>query len=209
VFEGKAVAITGATSELGAAVALAFAERGAAVALAARRAERLDALAREVEDEGGRALALPTDVADERQARAFVEHAYEHLGRLDVLVNAVAEQTAARGALEDVDERDCQRVLDTTLGAAIRLARAALPAASLLVLDEHDAVHLVGLRDGPFQLRPRDTLREWPDGEVRVRIRPGRDGLFRAVEIADMIVAAPWQSARQRAALELIAQLTR
>ena len=77
------------------------------------------------------------------------------------------------------------------------------------MLDERDAVHLVGLRDGPFQLRPRETLRKWADGEVRIRIRPGRDGLFRAVEVADMIVAAPWQSARQRAALELIEQLTR
>jgi hypothetical protein len=90
----------------------------------------------------------------------------------------------------------------------VHQARAALPAASLLVLDEQDAVHLVGLRDGPFQLRPGETLREWPDADVRVRIRPGRDGLFRAVEIDDMVVAAPWQSARQRAALELIEQLT-
>jgi hypothetical protein len=90
----------------------------------------------------------------------------------------------------------------------VRRARAALPAASLLVLDEQDAVHLVGLRDGPFQLRPGETLHEWPNGDVRLRIRPGRDGLFRAVEIADMVVAAPWQSARQRAALELIEQLT-
>jgi hypothetical protein len=93
--------------------------------------------------------------------------------------------------------------------ARVRLARATLPAASLLVLDGQDAVHLVGLRDGPFQLRPGETLREWPDAEVRVHIRPGGDGLFRAVEIADMVVAAPWQSARQRAALELIEQLTR
>jgi hypothetical protein len=93
--------------------------------------------------------------------------------------------------------------------ARVQQARAALPAASLLVLDEADAVHLVGLRDGPFQLRPQETLREWPDGELRLRIRPGRDGLFRAVELADMVVAAPWHSARQRAALELIEQLTR
>lgn len=93
--------------------------------------------------------------------------------------------------------------------AGVRRARAALPAASLLVLDDQDAVHLVGLRDGPFQLRTGEGLREWPDGDVRVHIRPGRDGPFRAVEIADMVVAAPWQSARQRAALELIEQLTR
>jgi hypothetical protein len=95
----------------------------------------------------------------------------------------------------------------------VEAARAVLPAASLLVLDECDRVHLVGLRDGPFQLRPRETLREWGEGEVSVRIRPGRDGLFRAVEVSDghleLLVAAPWRSSRQRAALELIEQLTR
>ena len=95
----------------------------------------------------------------------------------------------------------------------VEAARAVLPAASLLVLDECDRVHLVGLRDGPFQLRPRETLREWGEGKVSVRIRPGRDGLFRAVEVSDghleLLVAAPWRSSRQRAALELIEQLTR
>jgi hypothetical protein len=121
------------------------------------------------------------------------------LRRVDV-VSGVLDITGAPGlsGLRDGDD-----------DARVRRAETALPAASLLVLDDRDAVHLVGLRDGPFQLRPSDPLREWPDGDVRVRIRPGRDGLFRAVEIADMIVAAPWQSARQRAALELIAQLTR
>ena len=96
--------------------------------------------------------------------------------------------------------------------ARVRQARAALPAASLLVLDECDGVSLAGLRDGPFQLRPGETVREWAPGEVRVRVRPGRDEHFRAVEIAgdplELLVAAPWQSARQRAALELIERLT-
>ena len=121
------------------------------------------------------------------------------LRRVDV-VDGVLDITGSCGLCGLRDGEDDDRV---------RLARAALPAASLLVLDEHDAVHLVGLRDGSFQLRPGETLREWPDADVRLHIRPGRDGLFRAVEIDDMVVAAPWQSARQRAALELIEQLTR
>jgi hypothetical protein len=121
------------------------------------------------------------------------------LRRVDV-VDGVLDITGACGLCGLRDGED---------GDRIRRARAALPAASLLVLDEQDAVHLVGLRDGPFQLRPGETLREWPEADVRVFIRPGTDGPFRAVEIADMVVAAPWQSARQRAALELIEQLTR
>lgn len=121
------------------------------------------------------------------------------LRRVDV-VSGVLDITGAPGLSGLRDGEDDDRM---------RHARTTLPAASLLVLDEQDAVHLVGLRDGPFQLRAGAGLQEWPDGEVGLHIRPGRDGLFRAVEIADMVVAAPWQSARQRAALELIEQLTR
>ena len=73
---GRTIAITGASSGIGEATALACSAAGAAVALAARREDRIAELARRIEDEGGRAVALTTDVADERQARAFVEHAY-------------------------------------------------------------------------------------------------------------------------------------
>jgi NAD(P)-dependent dehydrogenase (short-subunit alcohol dehydrogenase family) len=125
VLDGRVVAITGASSERGAAIALALAEQGAAVALAARRADRLDALARRIEDEGGRALALPTDVADERQARAFVEHAYEHLGRLDVLVNAAA--APAPGPVEGADTERWRRALAVDLLGVLYCTHAALP----------------------------------------------------------------------------------
>jgi clavulanate-9-aldehyde reducatase len=84
---GKAVAITGASSGIGDATALALARGGAAVALGARRKDRIDALAARIEDEGGTAVALEVDVTDEAQARGFVEAAHERLGRLDSLVN--------------------------------------------------------------------------------------------------------------------------
>jgi NADP-dependent 3-hydroxy acid dehydrogenase YdfG len=125
MLEGTAVALTGASSELGAATALAFADRGAALALAGRRADRLEDLARRIEDEGGRALALPTDVADERQARAFVEHAYEHLGRLDVLVNGAA--VVVDGPVEGADTERWRRMLAVNVLGALYCTHAALP----------------------------------------------------------------------------------
>ena len=72
---GQVVAVTGASSGIGEATALACARAGAAVALAARRAERIDALAERIGQEGGRAIAVQTDVGEEDQARAFVQRA--------------------------------------------------------------------------------------------------------------------------------------
>src|SRR5690349_20317815 len=85
--QGQVVAITGASSGIGQATALACARAGAAVALAARRAKRIEELAERIRAEGGCALAVQTDVGEEEQARAFVQRANEELGRLDVLVN--------------------------------------------------------------------------------------------------------------------------
>jgi NADP-dependent 3-hydroxy acid dehydrogenase YdfG len=83
----RVVAVTGASSGIGEATALACAKAGAAVALAARRSDRIDALAQRIEGDGGRALAVQTDVGEEDQARAFVERTNDELGRIDVLVN--------------------------------------------------------------------------------------------------------------------------
>ena len=81
------MAITGATSGIGEATAVLAAKAGASVALAGRRADRLDDLVARIEADGGRAVAFPTDVSREYQARAFVEGAASQLGRLDALVN--------------------------------------------------------------------------------------------------------------------------
>src|SRR3954471_1410878 len=120
-----AVAVVGALSEFGTAIARSFADRGAALALADRDAEPLAALARSIEDDGTRALALPTDVGDERQARALVEHAYEHLGRLDVLVDAAALQVGR--SLEAGDTEAWRALLRVNVLGALYCAHAALP----------------------------------------------------------------------------------
>src|SRR4051795_10305455 len=122
---GRRIAITGASSGIGEATALACAQAGAAVALAARRGDRIAELAKRIEDEGGRAVALPTDVADERQARAFIEHAYEQLGRLDALVNNAGVMLLGPIAGAPTDE--WRRMIDANVYGVLYCTHAALP----------------------------------------------------------------------------------
>ena len=135
---GQAIAITGASSGIGEATALACASAGAAVALAARRGERIEALARRIEEDGGRAIALPTDVADERQARAFIEHAYEHLGRLDALVNNAGVMLL--GPVEGADTEEWRRMVDVNILGLLYCTHAALP-----VMREQGGGHVVNV----------------------------------------------------------------
>src|SRR5262245_13546826 len=87
MIEDSVVAITGASYGLGERPARARAHAGAKVALGARRADRIEDLARRIQADGGQAVAIETDVADEASARAFVEGAREQLGGLHGLVN--------------------------------------------------------------------------------------------------------------------------
>jgi len=135
---GKTVAITGASSGIGEATALACHRAGAAVALAARRGDRIAALAARIEDEGGRAVALETDVSDERQARAFVEHAYEHLGGLDALVNNAGLMLL--GPITAADTEEWRRMIDVNVYGVLYCTHAALPA-----MLERGAGHIVNV----------------------------------------------------------------
>jgi len=122
---GRTIAITGASSGIGEATALACAAAGAAVALGARREDRIVALAQRIEDDGGRAIALQTDVTDERQARAFVEHAYEHLGALDGLVNNAGVMLL--GPVAGAPTAEWRRMVEVNLLGLLYCTHAALP----------------------------------------------------------------------------------
>ena len=134
----RVVAITGASSGIGAATALAFAARGAAVALAARRAERIEELAERIAAEGGRAVAIETDVGDEASARAFVEGAAEQLGRLDVLVNNAGVMLL--GPVEGADTEHWRRMIDVNCLGLLYCTHAALP-----IMRERQSGHVVNV----------------------------------------------------------------
>jgi len=101
-FREKTVIVTGASSGIGRALALRLADEGAWLTLAARNAQRLDSLAEECQQRGGKALAIPTDVADESQCRALVQRTQEMYGRIDTLVNNAGIDVV--GKLEDLPD---------------------------------------------------------------------------------------------------------
>jgi NADP-dependent 3-hydroxy acid dehydrogenase YdfG len=117
--------VTGASSGIGEACALALAQQGAAVAIAARRKDRLDALAARIRGGGGRALVLEADVTDETQARAIVEQTAAELGRLDTLVNNAGLMLL--GPIPDADVNEWRRMLDINVNGLLYCAHAALP----------------------------------------------------------------------------------
>ncbi len=96
--------VTGASSGIGEATALALAEAGAKVAIAARRKDRLDALATKIHSHGGEAFAIEADFASEAEAQLAVKKTEERFGRLDILVN-----NAGVMYLEPVAEADLGR----------------------------------------------------------------------------------------------------
>ena len=123
--EGKVAAITGASSGIGEATALALAAEGAAVALAARREDRVAGLASRIEEDGGRALAVATDVTDETQANAFVARANEELGGLDVLVNNAGVMLLGPVAGAPTDQ--WRQMIEVNLLGLLYCTHAALP----------------------------------------------------------------------------------
>jgi NADP-dependent 3-hydroxy acid dehydrogenase YdfG len=123
---GRTALVTGASSGIGEATAIALAAKGAAVGVCGRRAARLEDLVRRIAAAGGRAVALPADLADEAAATGVVAEAIRQFGRLDILVNAAGVIQA--GGVENADTVQWRRVIEVNLLAALYTCKAAIPA---------------------------------------------------------------------------------
>ena len=123
--EGTVALITGASSGIGESTARELAECGAAVAVVARRKDRLEQLATEIEDKGGRALVVEADVTDPEQAAAAVERTVAELGRLDILVNNAGVMLL--GPAVDAPLEEWERTVDLNLKGLLYCTHAALP----------------------------------------------------------------------------------
>jgi short-subunit dehydrogenase len=123
--QGTTVVITGATSGIGRATALAFAEAGAKVVVAGRREERLVELVLELENKGCEALAVKTDVADQAQVENMIAKAIERFGKIDTLINNAGVGIAASFAEQSLE--DFKQVMEVNFWGAVYACKAVVP----------------------------------------------------------------------------------
>jgi short-subunit dehydrogenase len=121
----RRILITGASSGIGRSLAEKIASRGARVVLAARSAPALEALARQISDQGGQALAVPADVTSEDDRQRLLQAAANHLGGLDVLVNNAG--IASFGHFADSTEEVLRQIMEVNFFAPAELIRQAIP----------------------------------------------------------------------------------
>jgi NADP-dependent 3-hydroxy acid dehydrogenase YdfG len=121
----KVIVITGASSGMGEAAARHLAHKGAKLVLAARRSDRIDVLAKEINAQGGTAIAVATDVTREDDVKKLVDTAVNQLGRIDVLINNAGVMPLS--PLDQVKVNEWDQMIDVNLRGVLHGIAAALP----------------------------------------------------------------------------------
>ena len=132
------VLITGGSQGAGRATALKFARSGWDVTIAARKRDRLQAVAEQIEATGQKALAVPTDIGVEAQVNALVEQSLETFGKIDALINNAG--ICLTGSTLHTRTEDWQRLFDTNLWGCIYTIQAVLP--KMLEQDEGSIINV-------------------------------------------------------------------
>jgi len=159
---GKIVVITGASSGLGEAAARHLSAVGASVALGARRVERLQSLAGDLTAQGGKALALATDVTDRDQVKRLVDAAVETFGRVDVMINNAGLMPQSLLERLKIDEWD--RMIDVNIKGVLYGIAAALPH-----MKQRKAGHIINVSSvAGHKVRPGGTVYSATKHAVRV-----------------------------------------
>ena len=124
-FNGKVAFVTGATSGIGQACAIAFAKAGAKVVCVGRKAEALQHVEQEIRETGGEVLTINSDLARENEAQRVVEEAIQGFGGIDVLVNAAGH--LSNGTIENTSLEAWDEMMNVNVRAPFQLMQKALP----------------------------------------------------------------------------------
>jgi NADP-dependent 3-hydroxy acid dehydrogenase YdfG len=122
---GNVALVTGASSGIGEATALALAAEGARVAAAARRKDHLEELVKRIQDRGGQAMPLVVDIADDAQVHEMVRRTRDTWGRVDILVNDAG--VAQAGPIAGAKTEDWREMVNVNLLGLMYATHAVLP----------------------------------------------------------------------------------
>ena len=124
-FNGKVAFVTGATSGIGQACAIAFAKAAAKVVCVGRKAEALQDVERKIRELGAESLTINSDLARENEAQHVVEQAIRSFGGIDVLVNAAGH--LSNGTIENTSLEAWDEMMNVNVRAPFQLMQKALP----------------------------------------------------------------------------------
>jgi NADP-dependent 3-hydroxy acid dehydrogenase YdfG len=160
--EGKVIVITGASSGLGEAAARHLAEQGAIVVLGARRSERIKILAEEINKDGGKALALVTDVTQVEQVKALVDAAVKTYDRIDVIINNAG--LMPHSPLERLKIDEWNQMIDVNIKGVLYGIAAALP-----YMQQQKSGHVINVSSvAGHKVRPNGVIYSATKHAVRV-----------------------------------------
>jgi NADP-dependent 3-hydroxy acid dehydrogenase YdfG len=199
----KVVAVTGASTGIGKAIAIKLAENGVKVVLGARNTEQLEKVVQEITSNGGEAVFIKTDVSNKADLVQFVNLAVTQYGKLDVIVNNAGVARISR--IDELDTDGWDEMIDINIKGTLYGMAAAIP-----VFKQQQSGHIVniistsGLKIVPTQgvyagtknaLRTiAEAFRQESDGSIRITgISPGyikTDFAVRSVNTEEMKTAA-------------------
>ena len=171
--KGKVVVITGASSGLGEATARLLSAEGASVVLGARRVDRIQSLADELNAKGGKALAIATDVTHVEQVKKLVDSAVQKFGRIDVMINNAG--IMPHSPLERLKIDDWNRTIDVNIKGVLYGIAAALP-----YMKQQKAGHIINVSsvaghkvtpNGAVYCATKHAVRALSEG-LRVEVKP-------------------------------------
>jgi NADP-dependent 3-hydroxy acid dehydrogenase YdfG len=201
ILEGKIAIVTGASSGLGEATAVALTQEGAKTVLAARRGDRLRAIEKRINASGGTALAIEADVTDGSQLQRLIETVHAQFGRVDILINNAGVMLNAPASSATTD--NWRRMIEVNVLALMNATHAVLPImkagggghivniSSVAALNSNPGASVYSASKAAVSVFSDSIRKEHSRDNIRVTtISPGAI----ATELPDHIADAEWKA---------------